>query len=137
MGRLIDPGFGDYVDRYTILQLKFEHGQPDSNAFAAEAECVATEAECIGHAVPWIDMRLELVVKIAIVNTLLWVATDELDAAIARGSQGSETTTPTRHQLATLAMRMRRLNRKRASLVAELSGIDEACKEEIDDDSRE
>lgn len=116
MGKLIDPELGDYIDRYTILQLKLQHDRLSTST--------VVESGGIQRAVPWIDMRIDLVVKIAIVNTLLWVATEGFDAVT--DSQGSET------HIAGLAMKMRRLNRQRADLVAELSGLDEAAKEEVE-----
>ena len=121
MGRLINPKLGDYIDRYTILALKRQH----TDGPVEESEAI--ESDAIELAVPWIDMRLDLVMKIAMINTLLWVATDELDAAIAVNFVGLETRSI--HH----GKKMRRLNRQRAELVAELSGLDEAQKEAMEE----
>ena len=118
MGKLIDPEAGDYIDRYTILQLKIRHDHLST--------ALVVESEGIQRAAPWIDMRLELIVQIVTVNTLLWVATDEFDKAV-RDDVGYQA-----DNICRLAMKMRRLNRQRTELVAELSGLDEAAKEEID-----
>jgi hypothetical protein len=118
MGKLIDPKLGDYVDRYTILALKTQHTN--------ETGLIA-ESDAIQRLVPWIDMRLALVVRITMVNTLLWVATDEFDKAISDALATCDD-----RIVARLAMKLRRLNRRRAELVAELSGLDEAAKEETD-----
>lgn len=119
MGKLIDPEAGDYIDRYTILQLKIRHDHLST--------ALVVESEGIQRAAPWIDMRLELIVQIATVNTLLWVVTDEFDKAV-----GDEVARCDDYNIARIAREMRRLNRQRAELVSELSGIDEAAKEEID-----
>ena len=120
--KLIDPEAGDYIDRYTILQLKIRHDHLST--------ALVVESEGIQRAAPWIDMRLELIVQIATVNTLLWVVTDEFDKAVAVGDDVARCDD---YNIARIARKMRRLNRQRAELVAELSGLDGA----MDEDAKE
>lgn len=117
--KLIDPGSGDFIDRFSILTLKIHHGTADT------VEDFVTESGGIWRAVPWIDLRLELVMRITMVNTLMWVATDELDTAIATPMVSSAA-----ERVGYIAKRLRKLNLQRAKLVGELSGIDKAIEEE-------
>ncbi len=86
MGRLIDPGLGELVDRYSILTLKqLRSATPDH--FCEEAENILRRLPLLFPAVSPFDAvkgmaMVERAIELAAVNGIIWEATEEMRASI-------------------------------------------------------
>lgn len=84
MGRLIDPGLGELVDRYSILTLKqLRTSTPEH--FKEEAASILSLVS--SRLSPGSAVGMEMVitaVKLAAVNGVIWEATDSIESSILK-----------------------------------------------------
>lgn len=113
MGRLINPGLGEYVDRLTIVALKCASGaegfDEEHSALARRIETYVLPASTDGH---WPRQLTTL----AAVNAQIWQAEDQLRAMRAIPTETGTT-------VAALAFRIQALNDERAACINALNDL--------------
>lgn len=117
MGRLIDPGVGELVDRLTILRLKILHGAATPglcDRFLPEESQVQMRLDRMGHPTSE-DTRL-LALKLQQVNAKLWHLED-LMAAFAKEDAWLQN----KAGCAATAVDIWRMNRERNALIHEIN----------------
>ena len=123
MGKLIDPGLGEYVDRFSILKLRLRNSE-DTSYFEAEIKAIEIHiAEVLGGAHSFFAVT-GIIVELASVNAELWRVTDDL-ARMATGPElmhGGKLATV--NQLARIAKDLYHLNRRRAHFIQTLNEIE-------------
>lgn len=116
MGRLINPGLGDYLDRLAVLELKVQHA-PDGAAehFRRERAAVLGKLSAqFGQA------QLEAYTTLLVLNARIWACEDEMAGWAAAVDMPSREL-PT--SVATLGILIWRLNRARSQTVDALNKL--------------
>lgn len=125
MGRLLNPGVGELVDRLTILRLKILHGAPQPagasgafDHFRAEEAQINMLLDRMGH--PASNDVLVAQMKLQQTNAELWQLEDQM-AAYARARDVLEGDTP--YACTRVATEIWRLNRHRNTLINEINQL--------------
>lgn len=118
MGRLVNPGLGDLIDRLTILALKIVHGEDrgrDVKPFITEREALLKQLGA--DASPLAATGATLIMELGAVNAALWQAEDQVRALRGGRSVGG---LPDGVEL---AFRIQALNDRRSELIDELNEV--------------
>jgi len=117
MGRLINPGFGEQLDRCTILEMKITQAITEGTGQEAQ---FAGELAAIKALLPMVypDPMHELHNALAEVNALLWNAEDKMRDC-RRRKHHLQTTEM--FEVAELGMLCQELNDQRSTIIAELN----------------
>lgn len=116
MSRLLNPGFGDYLDRLSVLSLKLAHANGhDAAHFHAERDQI--EQHVNGR--PWTPVEQRRYQRLHQVNRELWTLVDlQAEGAAAWPRVSPEGIA----ELAESAVMTYRLNEERALIVRQLNG---------------
>lgn len=116
MSALLHPGLGDYLDRWTILELKITHGESfgrDCAHFHAEQRALRLH--------PGLDAAIETPEgrRLFTINAAIWTHTDYLLQALPAWPNVREEDI---YAIADKAIQILKLNEARARLVQQLNG---------------
>ena len=116
MSRLLNPGFGDYLDRLSVLSLKITNAPGrDVSHFLAERDTV----EQLLNRRPWTLVEQKLYQRLHQVNRELWRLVD----LQASGAWAWPKVSPEQlAELAESAVLTYRFNEERAAIVRQLNG---------------
>lgn len=117
MGRLINYGLGEVLDRLTILDLKIltatDAGQPIDH-WRNEQTILLTQLQARATSMAWLELGLRL----AMINGLLWHAEDDLRARRNLPLDAAITESSSR-----IAFRIQDLNDRRSQLIAQINQL--------------
>ena len=116
MGRLINPGLGEKLDRCTILEMKIHHAVREKTGLGGQFE---EELIAIKRTLPVFTTAVgDLHVQLIGVNKNLWDAEDTMRAFRIREPN---LTTHDLFDIAKLGMLCQSLNDQRSTIIAELN----------------
>lgn len=130
MGKLMNPGLGDYLDRLSILELKIRHGQAAGKALL-QLDHFFGEMDQIYHALDTNKVVVSITelrdaISLTIINALLWQCEDQMTAwrrtynAQFPLSTGEDAAGDAQ-EIAGLGLRISELNAKRAAVIRAIS----------------
>lgn len=116
MGRLIDPGIGELVDRLTILRLKLLHAPQDvaTSHFQSEEAQIQMRLDALGH--PASDDVLVAQVQLLQQNAQLWRLEDRMAEYVAHPDNDDRA-------VAMTAIAIWRANRRRNALIQQINTL--------------
>lgn len=120
MGRLLNPGVGELVDRLTILQLKIRHGAPQPGSGALDHfRDEEAQINMLLNRMRWpsSDHAMVLSMKLQQCNAQLW----ELEDQLAQYAQQGSGTPDDCGRCANIAVNIWRANRARNTLIHRLN----------------